>query len=185
MKWFLKCMRNYANFRGRARRMEYWTFVLISMVCVYAVWASGMALSGDFALFDSFSAAYADHADAVLRRTLEIWKLQLTRYWYCSAVGLVFLLPGMAVAVRRLHDTGRSGWLLGFFWLVYVVIIALAVGCLGLVQSPRGAMVWLFYGFGMYLRGLVFLFAFVVWLCLPGDKGPNRYGPDPKAAVEA
>ena len=32
MKWFLKCMRNYANFRGRARRKEFWYFLLILFV---------------------------------------------------------------------------------------------------------------------------------------------------------
>ncbi len=185
MKWFLKCMRKSVNFRGRARRREYWTFVLVSVGCVYAVWFSGMALTGDYSLFDSFPARYTDNASMIVPDPIGLWKEHITHYWYSFVIGLVFFLPGLAVTVRRLHDTGRSGWLLGFFWLVYVLMLALAVGILGLAQSPHGALVGLLYGLGVYFRGLVFLIALVVWLCLPGDKGPNRYGPDPKTAEEA
>ncbi len=62
-------------------------------------------------------------------------------------VSLGLIVPGLAVGVRRLHDTDRSGW-----WLL-----------LGLV--PFG--------------GIVLL----VFYCLEGLRGPNRYGPDPKAAL--
>lgn len=184
MKWFLKCMRNYANFRGRARRREYWMFVQVSVVCGYAVWFLGMALSGDYGLINNISVLSSDNAAISLQQMVEIWKYQFFHYWYCSVFGLVFLLPGLAVTMRRLHDTGRSGWLLGFYWLVYVFLIVLAICSLGMMQTFGGVFAWLLYGFGLYLRCLVFLIALVVWLCLPGDAGPNKYGPDPKMVRE-
>lgn len=61
------------------------------------------------------------------------------------ALGL--LLPSIAVAVRRLHDTERSGW-------------------------------WLLIGFVPLVGGIVLL----VFMCLDGTSGANRFGPDPKAA---
>ena len=182
MKWFLKCMRNYANFRGRARRQEYWMFVLIGLICIYGVWFLGMALTGDFSFFRQFTFHYTDNPVAV--NPFETYKYFFTHYWYCSVFGLIFLMPGLAVTVRRLHDTGRSGWLLGIYWLVYILTMGFAIGSLSLLQTPNSALLWLAYGFGLYLRGIVFLVAFIVWLCLPGDKGPNKYGPDPKSLQE-
>jgi uncharacterized membrane protein YhaH (DUF805 family) len=61
--------------------------------------------------------------------------------------GLALLLPNLAVAVRRLHDTDRSGW-----WL----LIAL-----------------------LPLIGLIVL---IVFFCIRGTPGPNRFGPDPLAS---
>lgn len=57
---------------------------------------------------------------------------------------LAFLLPGIAVAVRRLHDTERSGW-----WMLLIFI------------------------------PLVGAIVLVVWFCMRGTVGPNRFGADP------
>jgi uncharacterized membrane protein YhaH (DUF805 family) len=60
--------------------------------------------------------------------------------------GVALLLPSLGVLVRRLHDTGRSGW-----WY-FIVLVPLVGGIL-----------------------------LIVWLATEGTKGPNAYGPDPKA----
>lgn len=82
------CLRGYAEFTGRARRSEYWWFVLFTSIVTSA--------------FSGFGDAVGGLASAVL--------------W----------LPGLAVAVRRLHDTGRSGlnllWALTIVGLVPIVI---------------------------------------------------------------
>lgn len=62
---------------------------------------------------------------------------------------LAVLLPGLAVAVRRLHDLDRSGW-----WIL-----------LGLIP----------------LVGAVIL---IIWYCMKGTTGPNRFGPDPLGGVD-
>ena len=111
MDLMLQPLRKYADFKGRARRAEYWLFILLQTVAYL------LAIGLDFIAGLGF--VYA-------------------------AVALGLLLPSLAVAVRRLHDTNRSGW-----WLLLILV-------------P--------------LVGLVL----VVFLLLPGTKGPNRFGSDPK-----
>lgn len=101
MKYYLKVLREYANFKGRARRSEYWYFVLFYYI--FSVVATGAdVLVNMFFKFDpSFTLA--------------------------SEFGIIFFLyflamiiPGLAVTVRRLHDTGRSGI---FILLVFIPLI--------------------------------------------------------------
>ncbi|HET7268449.1 MAG TPA: DUF805 domain-containing protein [Oleiagrimonas sp.] len=85
MNWYLEVLRNnYANFTGRARRQEYWMYTLVNCIIAVVLYVLAIALRGN-ALGAIFMVAYALYALAVL-------------------------IPGLAVAARRLHDTGRSGW---------------------------------------------------------------------------
>ncbi|TXD98328.1 DUF805 domain-containing protein [Psychrobacter frigidicola] len=78
--WFKKGLRNYATFSGRARRKEYWYFVLVqSILMIIAMILDSIVFGSEMGLF------YA-------------------------VVGLGLFLPSIAVAIRRLHDTSRSGW---------------------------------------------------------------------------
>jgi len=96
MNWYLKVLKQYADFSGRARRQEYWMFVLINAI-----------ISWSFTLLDNL-------AGVTIFTTLS--------YFYTLAV----LIPGLAVAVRRLHDIGKSGWwyllillpIVGWIWLI-------------------------------------------------------------------
>ena len=80
MDWFKKGLRNYTNFSGRARRKEYWYFVLVQMGLIIVA----MIL------------------DAI------IFNAETGLFYIVVALGL--FLPGLAVTIRRLHDTSRSGW---------------------------------------------------------------------------
>jgi uncharacterized membrane protein YhaH (DUF805 family) len=91
MNWYLKCFDNYATFTGRARRKEYWTFALVNgLALVVLGWAEkalGLALSTSTPDDPGFG-------------------------WLSIFYSLVCFIPGAAVAVRRLQDTGRNGrWL--------------------------------------------------------------------------
>ena len=77
------CFRKYADFTGRAQRSEFWWWYLFTVL--------GTVL---------FTSLNSEVADAIL------WA------WLLLAWNLALLLPSLAVAVRRLHDTGASGWLL-------------------------------------------------------------------------
>ncbi len=83
-------------------------------------------------------------------------------------VALALLTPQLSVSVRRLHDTNRSGWwvLLGF-----VPVVTMLVS----------------YQTGLAVLNLLSLVAFVLiyFFVLEGTKGPNQYGPDPKAGEAA
>jgi uncharacterized membrane protein YhaH (DUF805 family) len=100
MNWYLKVLKQYADFSGRARRKEYWMFVL----------------------FNSLFAIVALILDNILGLT--IGKLPYGVFY--SLYGLAVLIPGLAVSVRRLHDVGKSGWmyliglipLIGAIWLL-------------------------------------------------------------------
>ena len=100
MNWYLKVIKNYAGFSGRARRKEYWMFFLFNMLFLIA----------------------AMIIDNVLGTTVGRLPYGLFYFLYALAV----LLPGLAVAVRRLHDVGKSGWfmliglipIVGAIWLL-------------------------------------------------------------------
>ena len=81
-----------------------------------------------------------------------------------TGVGVAFLLPTLAAGSRRLHDTGRPGWLLA---IPFLALPLYAVG-------PAA------YGTGQ-LFGIAVV---VLLLCMPGQRGANRYGPDPKLAPD-
>ena len=90
MQWYLKVIKNYLGFSGRAHRTEFWMFVLVNLVICIVI---GMV-------------------EGVLGiRSAETGVGPLT-----SLYSLAVLLPSIAVAIRRLHDIGRSGWwlLIGF-----------------------------------------------------------------------
>src|SRR3569832_548918 len=79
------CFSKYADFRGRARRSEYWYFVL-------------------FCAIIRFVGIFLGPLSIIL--------------------GLALLLPQLAVAVRRFHDTGRTGWwILGFYGYLFAAVI--------------------------------------------------------------
>jgi uncharacterized membrane protein YhaH (DUF805 family) len=85
MSWYLKVLKNYAVFSGRARRQEYWMFVLFNVL-----------ISVGLNVIDRAAGlTYGPHnAHGILH----------------SIYSLAVLLPSLAVSVRRLHDIGKSGW---------------------------------------------------------------------------
>jgi uncharacterized membrane protein YhaH (DUF805 family) len=111
MNWYLRVLKQYATFDGRARRKEYWFFTLF-YVLVYLVLAVADNLTGTY------------NADA---------GLGLLSGLYILAT----LIPCLAVMVRRLHDTDRNGWwvLIGLIPVVGDIVL-LVFACL---DSQPGA----------------------------------------------
>jgi uncharacterized membrane protein YhaH (DUF805 family) len=103
MKWYVMVLRKYAEFDGRARRMEYWMFSLFNFLFLM------VALT----------------LDNIVGSTIGNLFYGLFYLVYAFAV----LLPGLAVMVRRLHDVGKSGWmflvalipLIGGIWLLVLL----------------------------------------------------------------
>jgi uncharacterized membrane protein YhaH (DUF805 family) len=105
---------------------------------------------------------------------------------------LAVILPSLAVGVRRLHDTNRSGWWLlapiGVLIPTYGVAIAMGLG--GALGGIAGSGAAAGAGFGgavvvLIIGGLAVLaisILLLVWFCSRGTDGPNRYGPDPLGA---
>ena len=128
MKYYLKVLKEYANFKGRARRSEYWYFVLFNMI--FGLIAIGLDnLLGSTFKFDSPEGIIDLHYG----------------YIYLLYV-LAVLIPGLAVAVRRLHDVGKSGWMLlvsfipliGAIWLLILFFTDSKVGENKWGPNPKG-----------------------------------------------
>ncbi len=98
MNWYIDAWKNYVNFQGRARRKAYWMFALFNIIAIIAlgVIEGAIGLSGQSG-YGILTGLYS----------------------------LAIILPGLAVAVRRLHDTGRSGWwiLIGLVPLVGPIVL--------------------------------------------------------------
>jgi uncharacterized membrane protein YhaH (DUF805 family) len=99
MEWYLLPWKRFAEFSGRSRRKEYWMFTLFNIVIAIVLCILSLVLreSGVGVIFSILSFIYS----------------------------LAALIPGLAVSVRRLHDTGKSGWflLLGLIPFVGPVIL--------------------------------------------------------------
>ena len=115
MQWYLAVLKNYVGFSVRGRRTEYWMFTLVNAVIIVILSVIGVIPHLGFFL--------------------------ILAYLYELAI----VLPSLAVTVRRLHDTSKSGW-------------------------------WILIGLIPIVGGIVLL----VFTVLPGDRGPNQYGDDPK-----
>jgi uncharacterized membrane protein YhaH (DUF805 family) len=119
MDWYLKVLKNYVGFEGRARRKEYWMYSLINLLVYIAL-----------AIVEAMTGMVGDSGMGML--TL--------------LYSLAVLIPGLAVSFRRLHDIDKSAW-------------------------------WLLIAF-VPLIGVIVL---LVFACMEGTRGDNRFGPDPKA----
>ena len=127
MKWYLKVVRdNYANFEGRARREEYWMFVLFNTIFFIL-------------FFIPFIAGAVMESEALMM----IGGLLL--FLYIAAL----FIPSIAVAVRRLHDQGKSGtwYFIGFvpfiggIWLLVLMVTEGTHGPNQYGPDPKGDLI--------------------------------------------
>lgn len=105
-KYFVNIYKNnYANFSGRARRKEFWIFTLINMglimffnlLPIVLLSSIGMTTIGGYLFFVPF------------------------------ILMLISFVPSLGVTVRRLHDTGKTGWYLLYIFIPFIGFIILLV----------------------------------------------------------
>jgi len=99
-----KCLANYVTFRGRASRAEFWFFYLFTMV---VAWVLSFVVFGVIAISFAAQGALKPGAQPHNFTAFFFAMIVIGVFW------LVTILPLMSVSVRRLHDTGHSGW--GYF----------------------------------------------------------------------
>jgi len=102
-----------------------------------------------------------------------------TMFGLLGLVYLALIIPMIAVGVRRLHDTNRSGWWLLAPAVPYLIGFALIFPAI--MSGTASANPFLNFGPAMVfmLIGFVMAIAVFVFTVLPGTKGANRFGPDP------
>ena len=113
--------RNYANFRGRARRKEYWGYVLFFALVLTAVTLFGVSID--------FSVGNMEGQD-----------MPIVMIALLGASILALIVPSVAMAVRRQHDIGLSGWFYFVFLIPYIGNVILLV--FALIPSQKHANKW-------------------------------------------
>ncbi|RVT79801.1 DUF805 domain-containing protein [Flavobacterium sufflavum] len=155
IEWYKKVVfENYASFSGRARRSEYWYFILANMII-------GVLLT----LLDN------------------ILGFKLGTSGVLSGLyNLAVFIPSLAVSVRRLHDIGKSGKLLLLFYgIIIILVIVMLVSGFSVFMSGGFSMSSLGVAF---FGPLLVVIAMSIWMlilfCTEGEHSSNKYGPDPK-----
>lgn len=112
MNYAFQPLKKYADFSGRARRKEFWLFMLKYMICCIIL-------------------CFIDIA-------LKTWSYEYGIGLYSGIFIFALMIPATAVAVRRLHDSNRSGW-----WYLLVLLpilgplVLLAFYCLAGTDGPN------------------------------------------------
>ncbi|MDR1960416.1 MAG: DUF805 domain-containing protein [Planctomycetaceae bacterium] len=152
---FFDVLKKYCVFRGRARREEFWMFELVYFIILFVLFLPLL-----FALLiiaiprgGSIEATLKYGDDFATKLVLLVIGAIPVMFW------VVTLLPVCGVAVRRLHDTGRSGLC---YWIYLVLSLFVNVH-------------WIFY-VPLAVVSVVLLF----FLVLDSEPQTNQYGPNPK-----
>lgn len=155
------CFRNYCNFNGRARRSEFWYWVLFRGTIVLTITIINAILQSLNVYQDNKTIAF----------------IMLLVFLVCE---LGLLLPYFAVYVRRLHDLDNPGWLVFVLFVIPELIKAVTDG-INVLASEFSIGITSIDDKTMMLINLYFIITSVIWIVLlskPGTEGPNQYGPD-------
>ncbi len=179
----LQPLAKYAEFNGRSRRSEFWLWILFRILL-------GMAL-GTVALMTVFSGINFEHPEPeqFMGRYFTIMPL-------FSLINIGLFIPTLAVAVRRLHDIGRTGW-----WIVMPIVVMVVGMTLFFIifgtqlfplitsgqehMSDEQGLKFVMTMFGsmflcVFLPILIAEIVMLVFYVTEGKRGPNRFGNDPK-----
>ena len=165
----LQPLRKYADFKGRARRAEYWQFILFQFLVGFVL-SFVAALSGKGSPLNILSVIFS----------------------------LAMLIPTYAVGYRRLHDINRTGWWLMLPSAVFAVTLIIFIFTQGMamVESLSGTPASQANPAHLMRGSAAALGSFMTWVVLPtflayvvtfifhvtpGTEGSNRFGPDPKS----
>lgn len=202
MHWMFLPLRRYFDFFGRSRRLEFWLFYLFTFIVsiVFQIVFAG-ALFGPImramqlqqqqmqagGFDDDRGGGFGDAGSAgdippeqafgeVFGVTGGIG-IVLGLIWVLW--NLFILIPSIAVTIRRLHDTDRTGWWMVLPLAPYLVGI---VALLGFAISPDLGAVGVVVFFVAILAALVLGLVLLVFMFIDGTPGPNRFGANPKGS---
>ena len=134
MDWIIIPFQRTSDFTGRSGRKEYWLFVLFSLLVAIICFVGFLAAGG-------FSS-----------ETFEILAEKKALAWTIGGIYfLIFVLPSIALGIRRWHDLGYTGWM----YLLFLILGAIPI------------------------VGVLFNIGNFIWFCMPGTAGQNKYGDDP------
>jgi uncharacterized membrane protein YhaH (DUF805 family) len=179
---FFRALALAFRLRGRAGWSEYWGFVLVSV----AIYLAGAALwyGGEIRFFlEAYRSGVRGDELTRLLATAEPSAFRVAVLGSIEAIGgagallaasvgymivmLWYSIASLTAAVRRLHDTGRSGW-----WIGWTIPLGFALGLLA-AATPMAMILMIPFALVALVTSLLVL----VFCLLPGHPGPNRFGP--------
>lgn len=145
-------MLRFADYRGRSTRTDLVAFWLVTFVAGFALLVAATIM--EFAVLP-------DPSLTTFVQAIYQW---------------ILTIPMFALFVRRLHDRGLSGW-----WVALCVPVAVqnVIADFYRLTGDMEAMLAVKYSWSHLVAGLPLLVVFM-FLLLPGDEGPNLYGPNPR-----
>lgn len=175
--YFVRCLtKKYSDFSGRARRKEWWSYILFQLlifivpVTLFVATSVGEMMSDpDTVQYMSQNPGDKEYIYSLMSENVYLWAMII--------VMLLLLVPWLAVTCRRFHDVGISTglfWVVGGLTILNNIVTVLALITPGLFPQAVINIVSTL----STIAGLVVL----VVALIPGKTGPNAYGPDPKPA---
>ncbi len=165
------CFSKFFTFSGRASRPEYWFFFLF--IVIWSVLAGII----DAQFFTQVSVSESDEVKAVSATSSQPVQ---------SIVSLIVFFPHLAVAWRRMHDSGRSGLYALLPILLILGAFAVLIFGIGLASQFHGGTLDILFTRATLLIVIPTLIVLFVspllvlwWLTRPSQPGANQYGPNP------
>ena len=132
MEFILMPLKRYVDFSGRSRRKEFWTWYLFVMIMYFVLMYLDTALG-----LGGTATGYAEGGSVGFNMTGGLLTILFM---------LAVLIPNIAVAVRRMHDIGKSGWmvligiipLIGWIYVIYCYVQPGTVGPNQYGPDPKG-----------------------------------------------
>jgi uncharacterized membrane protein YhaH (DUF805 family) len=105
MNYYIEVLRRWNDFSGRSRRAEFWYFVLFNLIIPVILY---------FLIF------YTNTSYEIIRII----------FWIYAVYCLVLIIPNLALLTRRMHDIGKSGWMIfinlipifGAIWFLLLLV---------------------------------------------------------------
>ncbi len=185
---FVLALRKSFVIKGRAPRIEYWSFVLFSTIIVYVFMTVLQIVAVSMLPTDALTALDTPGAENMpeelpVGAIAVLFILGIVHF----LLNLAVMVPQITVTVRRLHDVGRSGkWLLGYFVLVVLWVASLIAMVASMApyeataDTPDIAMSFPIIFIVMLLITLASCLYIFILTVLDSQRGPNKYGPSPK-----
>lgn len=149
------------NFRGRASRREYWSYMLFLILLLNAVPFIMYTLANkienqdcDYSLYQAFTSPDVVGSLIIIYVLLVVFMI-------------LMMFANLAATVRRLHDTGRSGYPLFLYYVVIALLIIFHSQSNG-DNIPSRALALALIVIQLYI---------LVCMLMPSKPGSNKYGP--------
>jgi uncharacterized membrane protein YhaH (DUF805 family) len=180
------CFAKYLTFSGRASRSEFWKFILFILIGLFiCLFVNSMIFGPEIQYLHE-----TDENGYLTGRT------SVRKHYSSGVIGDVFLLgtliPWLSVTWRRMHDSGRAGFLpflplVGWIILIFAIIIAhtgfsnfsAAIQSTGRVSVPASGTI----GFVVLLAFILSVTINIYWLNQASAPQTNKYGPNPNEAL--